>query len=123
MPAFLLCPGITPDSSGASSVAMETRKTQGVNGTNGMLHEAKVDRRVPKTVHLNKVSPRFRKIMKAGKDFGRMPPFLFCPGITPVCFGALGVAMETQETQGVNGTNGMLHEAKVDRRVPKNRQS
>ncbi|GIY88768.1 hypothetical protein CEXT_758851 [Caerostris extrusa] len=48
--------------------SQETR-TQGVSGTNGMLHEAKVDRRVPKTVHLNKVTPCFRKIMKTGKDY------------------------------------------------------
>ncbi|GIY88762.1 hypothetical protein CEXT_758821 [Caerostris extrusa] len=72
MPAFLFCRVITPVSSGASGVAMETQETQGVSGTNGMLHEAKVDRRVPKTVHLNKVSSRFRKIMKAGKDCKRM---------------------------------------------------
>ncbi|GIY88766.1 hypothetical protein CEXT_758841 [Caerostris extrusa] len=67
MPAFLLCRGITPVSSGVSGVTMETQETQGVSGTNGMLHEAKVDRRVPKTVNLNKVSPRFPKILEAGK--------------------------------------------------------
>ncbi|GIY88772.1 hypothetical protein CEXT_758871 [Caerostris extrusa] len=50
---------------------METQetRTQGVSGTNGMLHEAKVDRRVPQTVHLNKSWAVFRKIMKAGKDY------------------------------------------------------
>ncbi|GIX78288.1 hypothetical protein CEXT_337461 [Caerostris extrusa] len=69
MPTVLLCPGITPVSFGALGVAMETQetRTQGVSGTNGMLHEAKVDRRVPKTVHLNKVGPFFRKNNESGE--------------------------------------------------------
>ncbi|GIY88770.1 hypothetical protein CEXT_758861 [Caerostris extrusa] len=51
--SFSLCRGITPVSSGASGVAMETQetRTQSVNGTNGMLHEAKVDRHFSKTVN------------------------------------------------------------------------
>ncbi|GIY88764.1 hypothetical protein CEXT_758831 [Caerostris extrusa] len=135
MPPFLFCPGITPVSFGASGVAMETQETRGVSGTNGMLHEAKVDRRVSQNLSINVAQKKEEKKVRNSDPVFLAVALSHLPSSAPLSWknagvfilpwnnsvssGASSVAMETQETQGVSETNGMLHEAKVDRHVPK----